>query len=347
MSVEWPWALAALPVAALVVLTGWWATRRRRRDAVVVSTVSFARAANGRGSWLRRVPAALLALCLVALGIAAARPQMLAPVASGDATVVLAMDVSSSMCYTDVDPNRITAAQDAAVDFVRSQPTGASLGLVSFSSFAALTVAPTTDTDTVVSAIEDLRTSRGTAIGQAILAAIDAIAEVNPEVAPTGVEVDPDADVQTQPDTIIVLTDGANSEGVDPVTAAAEAAARGLRVYTIGFGTDDPGPSVCSADQVESGTATGGGASGGGGMNQQIDEDALTQVADLTGGEYFRAQDAAQLQDVLDTQLAGVVEVTLEETEVSAWFLLAAAVLAVAGLGGALWLRVPRRPRRG
>ncbi|MFT4052703.1 MAG: VWA domain-containing protein [Microbacterium sp.] len=344
MSVEWPWVLAALPLAAVIVLAGWWLTRRRRRDVVVVSTVAFARAAGDGGSWLRRLPAVLLALALVVLGIAAARPQMLAPVASGDATVVLAMDVSGSMCSTDVEPNRLTAAQDAAIDFVTGQPADASLGLVTFSSFAALTVAPTTDTDELVTAIEGLTTSRGTAIGSAILAAIDAIAEVNPDVAPTGVEVDADADVETQPDTIIVLTDGANSEGVDPVTAAEQAAARGLRVYTIGFGTDDPGTAVCSADQVDSGTASSGG--GGGGPSQEIDEDTLTQVAELTGGEYFRAEDAAQLEDVLGTQLDEVVTVTMKQTEVTVWFALAGTVLALAGLGGALWLRRPRRISR-
>ncbi|MFT4213195.1 MAG: VWA domain-containing protein [Microbacterium sp.] len=345
MSVEWPWVLAALPLAAVIVLAGWWLTRRRRRDVVVVSTVAFARAAGDGGSWLRRLPAVLLALALVVLGIAAARPQMLAPVASGDATVVLAMDVSGSMCSTDVEPNRLTAAQDAAIDFVTGQPADTSLGLVTFSSFAALTVAPTTDTDELVTAIEGLTTSRGTAIGMAILAAIDAIAEVNPNVAPTGVEVDADADVEMQPDTIIVLTDGANSEGVEPVTAAEQAAARGLRVYTIGFGTDEPGAAVCSADQVDSGTASSGGGSGGG-PSQQIDEDTLTQVAELTGGEYFRAQDAAQLQDVLETQLGEVVTVTMKQTEVTVWFALGGAALALAGLGGALWLRRPREKGR-
>jgi Ca-activated chloride channel family protein len=162
----------------------------------------------------------------------------------------------------------------------------------------------------LLAAIGGLRTSRGTAIGLGILTAVDAIAQINPDVAPTGVDL-PGGATGTggyAPDTIVVLTDGANTQGVDRVTAAGQAAARRVRVYTIGFGTTEPAPFVCTADQLSLGGGNGfgnrpgpargfgnrpGPARGfGGGRNHDLDDAALTQVASLTGGRYFQAKDA-------------------------------------------------------
>jgi Ca-activated chloride channel family protein len=137
----------------------------------------------------------------------------------------------------------------------------------------------------------------------------------------------------------VVLTDGANSRGVDPVVAAEQAAARRLRVFTIGFGTTAPGPLVCSPDQVSGGFGTRGdpqGFGGGGGRNQQIDEEALTEVAELTGGRYFQAEDADQLSDVLG-DLPGEIGLRRQDVEITAWFVRAGTLLAGAGLGLSLW----------
>ena len=115
-----------------------------------------------------------------------------------------------------------------------------------------------------------------------------------------------------RPETIVVLTDGANRDGVDPVTAAEQAAARRLRVHTIGFGTAEPAISICDPDEIdpdalEGDDRFGGGWDGGGGgrsggwigPNREIDEATLIEVADTTGGEYLRAEDADELTDVL------------------------------------------------
>ena len=119
--------------------------------------------------------------------MAAARPQG-GPISSNATTILLALDVSGSMCSTDVDPNRLVAAQLAATDFIEAQPPGSRIGLVTFAGFATVPVPPTDDTPALVRAIESLVTSRGTAIGQGILASIDAIAELDQSVAPTGAE---------------------------------------------------------------------------------------------------------------------------------------------------------------
>ncbi|MET7420097.1 VWA domain-containing protein [Dactylosporangium sp. NPDC005555] len=354
MSLQWPWALAALLAFPLLLAVRWWTRRRRRRAAVRLPSVALIRAAlPGRTSWKRRIPLWLFAAGLLVTGTAAARPQASVVVPDSAATILLAIDVSGSMCSTDVPPNRLTAAQKAARDFIRDHDGDSKIGLVAFSGIAGLIVPPTTDTKQLLDAVDGLRTSRGTAIGLAILASIDAIAEINPDVAPTGVEV-PDDGVNTgeyEPDTIVVLTDGRNTDGVDPMTAAAAAEARRLRVYTIGFGTSTPSPMVCSSDQISSGSGQfrggpggGGGFGGGRGRFQDMDEGTLTKVAETTGGKYFKAEDAESLGDVL-RDLPSQVTLQRKETELTSWFALAGAALILAAVGLAQWWNRTRLPR--
>jgi len=357
MSLTWPWALLALLAFPVLLGFRWWLRRRRRRDAIRVSSVAVIRAAlPGPASWRRRVPLWLLAVALVVLGVGAARPQASVIVPSDASAIILTMDMSGSMCSTDVSPNRLTVAQDAARSFISSQPAGAKIGLVAFAGHATLLVPPTTDKQALTDAIGKLRTARGTAIGLGILTAIDAIADINPEVPGTGVDVPAASDGAPpahQPDTIVVLTDGANTQGVDPVTAAQQAADRGIPIYTIGFGTTNPAPFVCAANQIGGGNPLGGpggfdgrdfggggGFGGGRGRYQQLDEASLTQVADLTGGTYFQAQDAEALNTVLQ-QLPSNIVLTRRSAELTVWFALAGAVLVGAAVLLSLWWRRP------
>ncbi|MDT5042308.1 MAG: Ca-activated chloride channel [Actinoplanes sp.] len=348
MSFSWPWALLALLLVPLLLAARWWLNRRRKRSAVTVSSIALIRAAlPGRTSWRRRLPVYLFLAGLLALAGALARPQASLAVPSNTTSILLAIDVSGSMCSTDVAPNRLKAASDAARAFIKDQSDGTRIGLVAFSGISGLLVAPTTDKDALLTAIDTLKTARGTAIGQAILTSVDAIAENNPAVQPTGVDLG-DAAAGTlgdyQPDTIVVLTDGSNTTGVDPVTAAGQAAARRVRVFTIGFGTTQPSPMVCTSDQISGDSAFGGqfprGGGGfggrGGGRVQEIDEAALQKVADVTGGRYFRAQDADQLSDVL-ADLPRDIGLHSENVEITFWFVLAGVLLVFSGVGLSLW----------
>jgi Ca-activated chloride channel homolog len=349
MSLSWPWALLALLTVPLILAVRWWMNRRRKRSAMVVSSVALIRAAvPGRSSWRRRVPVWLFLGGLIVLAGGLARPQATVSVPSNNTSILLAIDVSGSMCSTDISPNRLTVATEAARNFIKKQSDGTQIGLVAFSGIAGLLVAPTTDKDTLLDAIDTLKTARGTAIGQAILTSIDAIAEHNPNVAKTGVDLgdaDPNALGDYQPDTIVVLTDGSNTTGVDPETAAAQAAARRVRVFTIGFGTTTPAPMVCTADQISGDSFMGGGGfgggRGGGGRNQQIDEDALQNVADTTGGRYFRAEDSDQLVGVLD-DLPREIGLHQQKVEITVWFVLVAALLVFTGVFLSMWWSQPR-----
>lgn len=362
MSFSWPWALLALLAVPLLLAARWWLNRRRKRSAVTVSSIALIRAAvPGRSAWRRRIPVYLFLIGLIALAGALGRPQASLSVPSNNTSILLAIDVSGSMCSTDVAPNRLSVAMDAARSFIKDQHDGTKIGLVAFSGIAGLLVPPTTDKDALLAAIDTLKTARGTAIGQAILTSIDAIAEIDPNVAATGVDLGdapPSALADYEPDTIVVLTDGSNTTGVDPVTAAQQAAARHLRVFTIGFGTTNPAPAVCTADQISGGDpgqgfagggqfGGGGGFGGRGGRNQEIDEDALNQVAKETGGQYFRAQDASQLSKVLGN-LPRDIGLHKENVEITFWFVLAAALLVFSGVGLAMWWnRGPALPRPG
>ncbi len=351
MSLSWPWALLSILVIPLIFAIRAWARRRRRRAAVRVTSIALVRSAlPGRTRWTRRIPAALFVAGLALLAAGAARPQASLPVPMRSATVLLALDVSGSMCSTDVDPNRITAAKKAAAAFIRSMSGGPRIGLVAFAHSANLIVPPTDDTDALVEALDGLTTSLHTAIGQAVLASIDAIAEVDPSVPATGVpvtEADP-GERDYAAAAIVVLTDGANTRGVAPQTAAREAALRRVRVFTIGFGTTHPGPMVCDGSQVDGLGGFGGGGFGGGFRRDgrdpfTLDEPALKQMAETTGGSYRRAENAAQLTGALH-DLPGAFTVVRRQVDTAAAFAGGGAVLIAAALGLSLWWNRPRVP---
>ena len=352
-----PWLLALSLAGAVILVAYLWWLRRGKRSATTFSSLGLLReAASGQKPWRRHVPVAFICAALVVLGVGAARPTIVTTVPSNDATVILALDVSGSMCNTDVSPNRLGAAQAAVRSFLQAQKSsGTKFGLVIFSSQAQLAVAPTTDTDVLLKAIDGLTTGRGTVIGSAILTAVDAIAEIDPKVSPTDsssttetpTTVTPAAPV---PEIVVLLTDGANTRGVTPQEAAVQAAERGVRIYPIGFGTTSPKTMECTAAQVANGGfrggfggGPGGGPGGGGGFGGGgalvADDGALKTVAQITGGEFFSAESSDQLNKVLDNVRSRMGTVT-QEVDISAF----PAVLGSLLLLGAALVTLRRNP---
>jgi Ca-activated chloride channel family protein len=362
MSFATPLALLVLLVVPLLLAGYLWQLRRKRKQAVRFSDVALVRAAvPKRSRWKRHIPVALFLASIAGLGVATARPQTSVKVPLGRTSIILALDVSRSMCATDVQPNRLAVAQQAARNFVKEQVAGTRIGIVAFAGFAEVVVPPTTDKQKLTDAIDNLTTARGTVIGAAELKAIDAIAAVNPDVMPVGNEANGEATTETPtsppaptkngdyvPDIVVLLTDGANTRGIDPVQAAQVAAERRVRVYTIGFGTTNPTSMVCTREQLGADVFNEGGISGGGGPPAGgfrqflvIDEPTLMKVADVTGGKFYKAEDADQLRGVFQ-QLPNQVELQTEQREISVWFAIIGAVLALAALGlSLLWNRYP------
>lgn len=368
MSFTWPFALLFL-LGVPVLIGGYLlAMRRRRRQAVTYSSLALLRSAlPKRSRWQRHVPVAFLGIGLALLGVAAARPQITSKVPIGQTSVILALDESGSMCSTDIRPNRLYVAQHAAHEFVNSEPAGLKMGLVLFSGFAELAVPPTTDRSELNKALNNLNAGDGTAIGAAILKSLDAISEVNPEVQPVGnaVEsgaVNPSPNTSSKPskpglrgyvpDVIVLLTDGANNQGIDPLSAVPYAVARRVRIYTIGFGNSNPAPLDCSTQQL--GGQGGGGFGGGsissyggysgafaGGPDMVADLPTLRQVSERTGGLSYDAQDASELKKVF-AKLPKEIAVQQQKHEISDWFAAAGGLLAMATIGAAIrWSPYP------
>jgi Ca-activated chloride channel family protein len=362
MRFHWPWFLLLLLLIPLLVAVYIWILRRKLKFAVRYSSLSLIREALPKHSrWRQHLPFILFLLGLACLVTAVARPVAEVTVPLSRTTIILALDISRSMCATDVSPNRLTVAQEAALAFIEDHADDTRIGIVAFARFAEIVVPPTNDKEVLKNAIRNFTTSIGTAIGSATLKSIDAIAEVNEAVAPSGlnlrIETDepPLEDTVYQPDIIVLLTDGANSHGPLPLDTAQQAADRKVRVYTIGFGTTDPEQLVCTRQQLGSdafsggfgglgGGFDGGGFGGGGGGFRRffvLDEPTLQGVADITGGSYYRAEDAEQLYDVF-VNLPTEIVLQKERLEISVIFSIPGAIFTIIAVALSLtWHRFP------
>lgn len=356
----WPWLLLLLVLVPVLIVIYIWNLRRKRKYAVRYSSLALIREAlPKRSRWRQHVPFALFLLAVTSLITAMARPNAEVQVPLSRTTIILALDVSRSMCATDVEPNRLAVAQEAALAFIENQADDVRIGLVAFAGFAEIVVPPTNDKEVLQEAVRNFTTSIGTAIGSATLKAIDAIAEVNDQVLPSGFDLSQQAGESPlesglfQPDIIVLLTDGANSRGPFPLDAAQQAADRQVRIYTIGFGSTEPQQMVCTPQQLGSdafnegfGRFSGGftgSFTGGGGFRRflLLDEETLQGVADITGGEYYRAENAEQLYDVF-VDLPTDVVLQKERLEISVAFSILGAVLVMLAVGlSVLWHRFP------
>ena len=332
------WLLLAVPlVVAAYVL----AQRRRQRYTVRFSSLTLLREAVGRGPGIRRhIPPALFLLGLAVLFVAFSRPFTTAALATNGATVILTIDASGSMRASDLKPSRFEAAKSAARAFVEKQAPTTRIGIVSFSGSSSLVQAPTIDKSAVLTAIDRLTTQRSTAIGSGILVSLDAIAEVLgqdlPSAAPTALAQSgralpgstakpsptPAAPGKFAPAVIVLLSDGQNTTGPLPLDAAAIAASRGVRIYTVGVGTPTGGN-------------VGGGGGNGGFFRAELDELTLRQVAKMTGARYFYAATETDLHDIYQS-LDSMLVIKTEPVELT--FLATALGAALLVLGGALSL---------
>jgi Ca-activated chloride channel family protein len=281
--------LALLPVAALaaayVVLQ-----RRRTRYAVRFATLPMLdRVAPTRPRWRRHLATSLVLLALAAFATAAAGPQMQLRVPYERATVIVAIDVSGSMEAQDVPPDRMTAAKEAAVQFVRELPETVQVGVVAFSRDADLVAPVTADRVLVEDAIEALEAEGGTAIGEAVFASAEEVlrqAAANSASSDdgTGAPADDDAPPDEPiPARLVLLSDGYNTVGRSPADSVPAALDAQMPVSTIAYGTPD-------------------GVIGNGFVTQSApaDDDSLRLLAEETGGHFYSAESGAELDQVYE-----------------------------------------------
>lgn len=330
MSFIWPAMLVLLLLVPLGAGLYVMLQRRRRQLVARYGSLGLVQAAAGRQLGARRhIPPALFLTGLTVLLVALARPQTLVSLPRAEGTVILAFDVSGSMAADDLKPTRMEAAKAAARDFVERQPRTVQIGVVAFSDNGFAVQVPTNDRDAVLAAINRLTPQNGTSLGQGILASLNVIAAGNGQaprlysnLAPTAIPTPPPVPKGSDTSNVIVLlTDGENNESPDPREAAQTAADRGVRIYTVGIGS-----AAGTTLHVNGFT-----------VHTQLDEAALEQIAQLTEGAYYNAdnqQDLQTIYDNLDLQLV----VKPEKTEVTALFA-GAGILAllIGGVLSMLW----------
>ncbi|MEY2567089.1 MAG: Ca-activated chloride channel [Actinomycetota bacterium] len=292
--------------AAYVVLA-----QRRRHYAVRFTNLELlASVAPRRPGWRRHVPAAACAFALLFLVVGLARPARAERVPKEAATVMLAIDVSASMEATDVSPTRLDAAVSAATKFVNGLPARLQVGLVAFDRTPRVLASPTSDHALVTSALQQLQVGPGTASGDALTAALEAIAASQGDVPANA------AGKQTA--AIVLLSDGVATVGQPPEQAAQAAAAQHVPVTTIAFGTD-------------SGTVTVQGRT----IPVPADTASMQAVADATGGRAFTAASAGQLNQVYK-DIGSRVGFTVQRHEIGMTFVFLGVLILVAGLIGSL-----------
>lgn len=328
LNVIWPemlWLLLLLPVLIVLYL---WLLHRRKKTSLRYADLALVRQALGRSAtWRRHLPPTLMLLAIAALLLATARPTAIVSLPSQQETIMLAMDVSGSMRASDVEPNRLVAAQEAAKAFIAELPRHVRVGVVQFAGTAAVVQPPTHSREDVVAAIDRFQLQRGTATGSGIVlslatlfpeAGIDLSQITGQRAMPPGPndprkpEFTPVEPGSYSSAAIIMLTDGQQTTGPDPLEAAKMAADRGVRVYTVGIGTRE-------GDTI---------GFEGWSMRVQLDEEALEAVASITRADYFYAGTAEDLKTVYQS-LSTRIAVEKKETEISALLAALGVVLVI------------------
>jgi Ca-activated chloride channel homolog len=305
--------LLALPVCVGLYVAE---QQRRRRAAEAFALAKMQPSvAPRRPRWRRHLPMLAFLLAMIVLIAAAARPQRTIATPIEKASIMLATDVSGSMTATDVQPNRLVAAKQAARAFLDKVPARVNVGVMAFNQTPTVLASPSTDREEARAAIAEMKASGGTASGEAIATAVTALRS-NPKAQGK-------ADEQPPPAAIVLLTDGKSTSGRNAIGAARAASNAGIRVYTVALGTANGTITVPKR--------------GGGTQTQQVppDPQALEQIAQAAGGKSFTAKTTAGLSEVYE-KLGSQLAHKNKKKEITAEF--AGGGLALLLLGGVLSL---------
>lgn len=308
MSFLWPGLLAILGLMPLFGLL-YWLLQQERQLGPRHSRVGLV-AAAGRPGLRRYVPPAFFLAALALLVAALARPQVVRGQSEPRGSVLLVFDVSASMAATDNAPTRLEAAKAAAKALVLQRPAEIDVGLVAFNNAATLQVPPTADPEALLAAIDRLVPERGTSLGQGLLEGLNVLAPLLPP-APTA--------PGTAPAVIVLFTDGENKLNPEPLEAALVAVSLGVRVHPVAYGSLEG--TLLSLDGFM--------------VHTELEDEVLRTIAALTGGTYYDGSVEPDLAAVYRGVATRPVN-NPEQLEVTAWFVAAALVVALAGAGFSL-----------
>jgi Ca-activated chloride channel family protein len=342
ITVLWPrmlWPLALLPLLILMYLG---LAARQRRSHAQLPGLQVPSAPRSPGAALRRaLPPILLFVALFALLAALSRPQAIVTLPSIHKDIVLALDISGSMRATDVQPNRLAAAQSAARAFIERRPPRTRVGIVSVAGNATLVQSLTDKREDLLQAIERVQLQRGTALGSGIYIAlatllpdaglnIEQLVHGRPDLharLPSGMDRDRKPETYAAPGSnrsvaILLLSDGESNHGPDPVQAAKLAAEHGVRIYTVGIGSTE-GITLSFA---------------GSSMRVRLDEETLRAIADTTLGDYHAASSAPELRRIYEHLSARMAIERASTVEITALLVAAGALLlTISAFCSMLW----------
>jgi Ca-activated chloride channel family protein len=320
MTLAWPWALVGLLALPLVVVAYRRLLHQQTARRAELAQQGLVVPAPRRDPW-RHVAPILLVAALAVMLLALSRPVAAVAEPRREGTVILAFDVSTSMAAKDMQPSRLDAAKAAAKGFVDKQPSTVKIGVVAFGGNGIIAQTPTTDKDQVLAAMNRLQPQGDTSLGQGILTSLSAIAG-KPIVSNGDTENGSNGETPVgyyNGTAVVLLTDGENTSGPDPTNLAQLASAAGVKIYPIGLGS-------------AAGTVL---EINGFSMATHLDEDALKDIAQTTGGTYYNATDSSSLAKVYDSvQLNWVTHTTPHEVTslvatIATVLLLAGAVVSV------------------
>jgi Ca-activated chloride channel homolog len=315
MSFTSPYYLLALLLVPAIVVFAMLVDRRRSRYPVAFTNIDLlASLVQERRAWRRWVPLALLLIALACASTALARPKARLSVPENNGTVILVVDVSGSMRASDVEPTRLDAAVGAMRTFLEKLPPEFKVGLVSFSSEPEVLSAPTRDRQLVRETLGYLMPEAGTAIGDGLQVAVRL---VQGSMARAGVVRRPGKPL---PAAIVLMSDGAQNRGfLQPLQAARNAKAAGIKVYTVALGTPGGVVSFGFGLYINS-------------IPVPPDPATMRLIANTTGGSTYSARSSERLSDIYKSLGSSIGRKT-ERREVTSWFAAAAAVFLLGALG--------------
>jgi Ca-activated chloride channel family protein len=320
MSFIWPFMLVCLLLVPILVGLYLRVVQIRKQSAAELGPLGVMQDRSGSSLGKRRhAPPVFFLIGLTLLLIGLSRPEMFVNLPRTEGTVILAFDVSSSMTADDLDPTRIEAAKSAARAFVANQPSTIMIGVVAFSNGGLIVQQPTNDQATLLATIDRLSLQGGTSLGHGIFTSLNAIAgealaidEASLEDGVPALKLDNSSSA-----VIILLTDGENTNNPNPLDIAQLAAESGVRIYPVGIGS--PEGTVIEVDGFN--------------ILTQLNEPMLEEIANLTNGAYYFAEDEEKLREIygnIDLQL----KVEGEKSEITS--IVAGISLAFILIGGAL-----------
>lgn len=343
ITVLWPrllWLLALLPILAVLYIR---LAEKKRRSLAMLPGLWHSPAPPAKGAALRRsIPLILLLIGLFLLLAAVSRPQAIMTLPLAHKDIILAIDTSGSMRAADVAPDRLTAAKNAARAFIEQLPSRTRVGIVTVAGNATLIQSPTSNREDLIKAIERVQLQRGSALGSGIYVSLATLlpdAGINVEQLiqgfpdfrrqwavsepdGAGKEQKPPPPGSNRSAVIVLLSDGENNFGPEPLAAANLAAEHGVRIHTVGIGSIEGIPLTV----------------GGWSMRVSLDEETLRKIAEITLGEYYTAgsaQDLRRIHEHLSTRIAISRASTVE---ITAFFVvIGALLLAISALCSMLW----------